>query len=64
MVKFPKVELCVFCVDLRDHILRSPVHLIHPVSGMQMLFDERGEAVCPIWQAKWRRERNLMALAV
>jgi hypothetical protein len=63
MAKYPKIKLCVFCVDIRDDKLRSPVHLIHPVSGMQMLFDERGEAVCPICQAKWRRERNVMSLA-
>jgi hypothetical protein len=63
MAKFPKVELCVFRVDLRDDILRSPVPLIHPVSGMQMHFDERGEAVCPICQVMWRRERDVMSPA-
>jgi hypothetical protein len=63
MGNYPKIRLCVFCVDILDDTLRNPVHLIHPVSGMQMLFDERGEAVCPICQAMWRRERNVMSLA-
>jgi len=44
-------KICVFCADLRDDVLRSPVHLIHPVSGMQMHFDEGGKALCPICQA-------------
>jgi len=53
----------VFCEDVRDNKQRRPVHVIHPVNGMAMLFDEAGEAVCPICQAKWRRERNVMSLA-
>ena len=55
-------KLCVFCEDVRDNKQRRPVHVIHPVSGMAMLFDEGGEAVCPICQAKWRRERDVMSL--
>jgi hypothetical protein len=57
------VKLCVFCVDLRDDILRSPVHLIHPVSGIQMRYDEGGKAVCPICQAMWQRHGNAVSLA-
>ena len=55
-------KLCVFCEDVRDNKQRRPVHVIHPVNGMAMLFDEGGKAVCPICQAKWRRERNVMSL--
>ena len=52
----------MFCEDVRDNKQRRPVHVIHPVNGMAMLFDEGGEAVCPICQAKWRRERDVMSL--
>ena len=51
MANTPARKLCVFCEDVRDDKKRNPVHVIHPVNGMQMLFDERGEAVCPICQA-------------
>lgn len=62
MAKYPKIKLCVLCVEVRDDILLNPVHVVHPVSGLPMSFDDRGEAVCPICQAKWRRERNVMSL--
>ena len=55
-------KLCVFCVDARDDKSLNPVHVIHPVNGLPMHFDDRGEAVCPICQAKWRRKRNVMSL--
>lgn len=56
-----KTTLCVYCLECND-TRRNPVHVIHPVSGLHMLFDERGEAVCPICHVKWRRERNVMSL--
>jgi hypothetical protein len=62
MAKYPKMTLCVFCVDGRDDSLQSPVHVIQPVNGIPMPFEERNEVVCPICQAKWRRERNVMSL--
>ena len=62
MAKYPSSRLCVLCVEVRDDTSLNPVHVIHPVNGMQMLFDERGEAVCPICQAIWRRGRKVMSL--
>ena len=61
MANTPGRKLCVFCEDVRHDERRSPVHVIHPVSGMAMLFDEGGEAVCPICQAKWRRDRTVIS---
>ena len=52
----------MFCEDVRDDAQRRPVHVIHPVNGMAMLFDEGGEAVCPICQARWRQDRTVMSL--
>jgi hypothetical protein len=62
MAKYPRSKLCVLCVDVRDDTSLNPVHVIHPITGTQMIFDSQGEAVCPICQAKWRRERNVMLL--
>jgi len=62
MASNQSTPLCVYCLDARDDTQQNPVHVIHPVSGIHMRFDERGEAFCPICQAKWRRERNVMSL--
>jgi hypothetical protein len=62
LAKAPAGKLCVFCEEVRDNKQRRPVHVIHPVNGMAMLFDEGGEAVCPICQAKWRQDRTVMSL--
>ena len=62
MANSPRSKLCVLCVDVCNDPSLNLVHVIHPVTGMQMLFDSQGEAVCPICHAKWRRERNVMSL--
>jgi uncharacterized Zn-finger protein len=40
----------------------KPVHLVHPVTGDLMLFDVRGEAVCPTCGARYRRTLNMIML--
>jgi uncharacterized Zn-finger protein len=40
----------------------TPRHLVHPVTGDAMLFDVRGEAVCPTCGARYRRTLNVIAL--
>ena len=47
-----KIALCALCIKARDgKLFNSPRHLV-------MLFDVRGEAICPICRARWRRQRN------
>jgi hypothetical protein len=48
--------LCRLCVIVRDQPSMKPVHLVHPVTGDLMLFDGRGEAVCPTCGARYRKE--------
>jgi uncharacterized Zn-finger protein len=40
----------------------KPRLLVHPVTGDFMLFDVRGEAVCPTCGARYRRTLNVFAL--
>jgi hypothetical protein len=40
----------------------KPVHLVNPETGAVMLFDVRGEAVCPTCGAHYRRTLNVIAL--
>jgi uncharacterized Zn-finger protein len=54
--------LCRACIIVRDQPLMKPTHLVHPVIGDPMLFDVRGEAVCPTCGARYRRTLNLIAL--
>jgi hypothetical protein len=56
--------LCRACVIVRDQPLMQPRHLIRPVTGDAMLFDVRGEAVCPTCGARYRRTLNVVALVV
>jgi hypothetical protein len=46
-----------------DPILNTPGHLVHPMTCDLMLFDVRGEAVCPTCGARYRRTLNVIALA-
>lgn len=39
----------------------TPTHFVQPVTGDLMLFDVRGEAVCPT-SARWRRVLNVVEL--
>jgi hypothetical protein len=39
--------LCRLCIIVRDERIMTQRHLVHPVTGDHMLFDVRGEAVCP-----------------
>ena len=55
--------LCRACVIVRDQPIMKPRHLVHPVTGDLMLFDVRGEAVCPTCGARYRRTLNVIALA-
>ena len=50
------------CIIVRDQRLMTPVHLVHPVTGDSMLFDVRGEAVCPTCGARYRRTLNVIKL--
>jgi hypothetical protein len=54
--------LCRACVIVRDQPAMAPRHLVHPVTGDVMLFDVRGEAVCPTCGARYRRTLNVIAL--
>ena len=48
--------LCALCLVARDDpIFKNPGHLVHPVTRDHMLFDARGEAICPTCRARWRR---------
>jgi hypothetical protein len=59
------IKLCVICVKFReDPTFRNPRHLVHPADQTHMLFDVRGEAICPICQAKWHRHRNEAVLVI
>jgi uncharacterized Zn-finger protein len=51
------------CVIHRDQPLMRPTYLVHPVTGELMLFDVRGEAICPHCGARYRRTLNVIALA-
>ena len=54
--------LCRACVIVREQPSMTPRHLVHPVTGDAMLFDVRGEAVCPTCGARYRRTLNVIAL--
>lgn len=55
--------LCAVCVAARDDkLFRNPTHLVHPTGGEAMLFDVRGEAICPTCGARWRRTLNVVKL--
>jgi uncharacterized Zn-finger protein len=56
--------LCRICVIVRDQPSMKPTHLVHPVTGDAMLFDVRGEAVCPTCGARYRRTLNVVTLIV
>jgi hypothetical protein len=55
-------KLCRACVIVRDQPIMKTRHLVHPVTGDLMLFDVRGEAVCPTCGARYRRTLNVIAL--
>ena len=50
------------CIIVREQPIMKPRHLVHPVTGDLMLFDVRGEAVCPTCGARYRRTLNVIAL--
>jgi len=54
--------LCRACIIVREQRIMKPRHLVHPVTGDAMLFDVRGEAVCPDCGARWRRMLNVVQL--
>jgi hypothetical protein len=54
--------LCRACVIVRDQPIVQPRHVVHPVTGDAMLFDVRGEAVCPTCGARYRRTLNVISL--
>ena len=54
--------LCRMCVIVRDQAIMTPRHLVHPLTGVPMLFDVRSEAVCPTCGARWRRMLNVIKL--
>ena len=56
-----KPKLCRMCIIYREQPLIKPTHLVHPVRGELMLFDVRGEAVCPTCGARYRRTLNVIA---
>jgi hypothetical protein len=53
--------LCRLCIIARDQRTMTPRHLVHPVIRDAMLFDVRGEAVCPTCGARYRRTLNMIA---
>jgi hypothetical protein len=53
-------RLCIIAVE---QPIMKHTHLIHPVTGDRILFDVRGEAVCPMCRARWRRVMNVVKLA-
>ena len=47
-----KIQLCAVCAAVRGDLARA-----QPAGGPGdewMLFDDRGDAVCPICRARWR----------
>jgi hypothetical protein len=40
----------------------KPMRLVHPLTSDLMLFDVRGEAVCPDCGVRWRRVLDLVEL--
>jgi hypothetical protein len=45
-------SLCRACIIVREQPIMKPTRLVHPVTGDAMLFDVRGEAVCPTCGAR------------
>jgi hypothetical protein len=63
MKKKPALPLCARCRRAKhDPLFRFPAHLVHPEHGAHMVFDVRGEAICPECGARWRRLRNEVEL--
>jgi uncharacterized Zn-finger protein len=50
------------CIIVRDQPIMAPTHLVHSIDGEPMLFDVRGEAVCPDCGVRYRRTLNVIAL--
>jgi hypothetical protein len=47
------LTLCRLCVIVRDQPSMTPTHLVHPTTGDAILFDVRGEAICPTCGARY-----------
>ncbi len=52
-------KLCVTCIRTRDDpVFRFPMHVVHPEHGKPLVFDVRGEAICPDCGTRWRSKRD------
>jgi hypothetical protein len=52
-------QLCAPCSRAaNDPYYRFAIHLVHPEHGKRMVFDVRGEAVCPDCHTRWRATRR------
>ena len=56
-------RLCDVCQNIAADPRRQPWHVVHPVSGELLVYNARGEAVCPGCGARWRHVGNVVRLA-
>jgi hypothetical protein len=58
-----KSRLCDMCQNVAADPRRQPHHVVHPVTGELLVYNARGEAVCPVCSALWRHVGNIIRLA-
>ena len=56
-------RLCEVCQNVAADRRRQPHHVVHPVTGELLVYNARGEAVCPFCRALWRHVGNIVRLA-
>jgi hypothetical protein len=58
-----KSRRCDMCQNVGADPRRQPWHVVHPVTGELLVYNARGEAVCPVCGALWRHVGNIIRLA-
>lgn len=58
-----KTRLCDICENVASDPRRQPHHVVNPVTGELLVYNARGEAICPVCSARWRHVGNIIRLA-
>ena len=58
-----KSRLCKICQNVAADPRREPHHVVHPITEELLVYNARGEAVCPFCNALWRHVGNSIRLA-
>jgi len=58
-----KSVLCELCRNVAADPRRQPWHVVHPITSELLVYNARGEAVCPDCGARWHHVGNLIRLA-